>query len=274
MTRFATRRWRNGLIAAGLTGLLLLAWHLNELALPDSRFLTGWVLVGLIALLALFNLRKALPMLPVGDANAWLQVHLYLGAVAGVAFLLHVGAGWPQGGLDLWLAWLFAGIWVSGLVGLALTRLLPQRAPPAGQREIFERIPRQRARLAREVDDIVMASARNNRSTSIVDYHTRTLHPFFAGPRHSLAHLTGSRRHLRALLRGIQTLHRYADESDRETLDALWQRVREKDGLDQQYARQLALKLWLFVHIPLTWALLPVIAVHAVLAYAFGAGPR
>lgn len=274
MTRFVRRRWRNGLITVGLLGLLVLAWRLQEMALADSHFLTGWVLVALIAVLTLLNLRKGVPMLPLGTAADWLQLHIYLGILSGAAFLLHLGPRWPQGGLDIWLAVLFTGVWLSGLIGLVLSRLLPHRAGPGGPKEIFERIPARRARLAREVKVHVLAAAMRNQSATITDLYERSLHRFFGAPRNRLHHLTGSRVHLRSLQRQMQALHRYADEADRATLDALWAQVQEKDRLDRQYALQGTLKLWLFVHIPLTWAMLPVAALHGVLAYAFGAGAR
>jgi len=46
-------------------------------------------------------------------------------------------------------------------------------------------------------------------------------------------------------------------------------RVIAKNNLDYQHALQMVLKGWLFVHIPLTYSLIVVAAVHGVLAYAF-----
>ena len=48
--------------------------------------------------------------------------------------------------------------------------------------------------------------------------------------------------------------------------------VREKDGLDYHHAHQLLLKIWLFVHIPLTYSLLLFILVHVVVVFAFFGG--
>ena len=45
--------------------------------------------------------------------------------------------------------------------------------------------------------------------------------------------------------------------------------VRAKDNLDFQRAVQGMLKGWLFVHIPLTYALLLFAAVHGLLAWRF-----
>jgi hypothetical protein len=44
--------------------------------------------------------------------------------------------------------------------------------------------------------------------------------------------------------------------------------------LDYHRALQLALKLWLFVHIPLTYGLLIFTALHIVLVFGFSGGAR
>ena len=50
--------------------------------------------------------------------------------------------------------------------------------------------------------------------------------------------------------------------------------VRQKDGLDYHYSLQLILKLWLFVHIPLTYSLLLWTLAHIVLVFAYSGGAR
>ena len=48
--------------------------------------------------------------------------------------------------------------------------------------------------------------------------------------------------------------------------------VRKKDDLDYHTAMQGRLKMWLFVHIAMTWSLLIFSVVHGVLAHAYGGG--
>ena len=48
--------------------------------------------------------------------------------------------------------------------------------------------------------------------------------------------------------------------------------IRGKDDLDHQDALQGTLKYWLFIHIPLTYSLLILSLVHALLASAYSAG--
>ena len=67
-------------------------------------------------------------------------------------------------------------------------------------------------------------------------------------------------------------LRRFTNEAERAALDKLAALVRQKDGLDYHRALQLTLKLWLFVHIPLTYGLLVFTVLHIVLVFGFSGG--
>ena len=62
---------------------------------------------------------------------------------------------------------------------------------------------------------------------------------------------------------------RYLDEAESEYLAKIEDLVAQKDGLDYQYAHQSLLKYWLFVHVPLTYALLVLALLHLILVHAF-----
>jgi hypothetical protein len=98
------------------------------------------------------------------------------------------------------------------------------------------------------------------------------LQPYFHGPRNFYAHVVGSNEALIRMCREIGSLRRYLDNQGREFLNEIEWRVVAKDNLDHQYALQWLLKGWLLVHIPLTYSLILVAVVHAVLAYAFSGG--
>ncbi len=54
---------------------------------------------------------------------------------------------------------------------------------------------------------------------------------------------------------------------ERGILAQIVERIRAKDDLDFQQARQGVLKGWLFVHIPLTYSMLLAGMVHGILAW-------
>ena len=63
---------------------------------PDG-FFSVWVLLGLIVFLAIYNVRKTLPFLPLGSSAAWLQVHIYCGFLTFLLFAIHVRFSVPNG---------------------------------------------------------------------------------------------------------------------------------------------------------------------------------
>jgi hypothetical protein len=70
----------------------------------------------------------------------------------------------------------------------------------------------------------------------------------------------------------MQDLRRYLSDDEQTGCERLFTLVRRKDDLDFHDARQKTLKLWLFVHIGLTYALILLATLHAVLAHAFHGG--
>lgn len=274
MRSLATRRLLNAALAVAAAGMIAGAVHLQDLALRDTSFLTGWLLVGFFLVLAAYNGRKKLPFLPLLSSATWLQLHVWLGVVTVVVFFLHAGVGLPDGGIDTVLWTLVMALLVTGLIGIALSRLVPRMLTEHGERVIFERIPRYRAQLAREAEELATNAVQEIESVTLATFYAHRLRPFFARPRHLLRHLCGSRAPIRRLCRELRGLERYVPADGRTTLDELEARMLAKDNLDYHYAWQGLLKVWLFAHIPLTWAAMLVVVFHVIVAYAFaGATP-
>ena len=74
------------------------------------------------------------------------------------------------------------------------------------------------------------------------------------------------------ILGELSAIERYLDEPGKARLLKMRDLVEAKSNLDFHYANGGLLRLWLFVHVPATYALLVAIAVHVVLEYAFAAG--
>ena len=73
-------------------------------------------------------------------------------------------------------------------------------------------------------------------------------------------------------MREMQDLRRYLCDAEQVGCERLVALVRRKDDLDFHDARQKTLKLCLFAHIGLTYALLLLAILHGVLAHAFRGG--
>ena len=86
------------------------------------------------------------------------------------------------------------------------------------------------------------------------------------------AHLIGSQRPLNRLTDEIDSLSRYVDQPSQEKLAAIKNMVVEKDRLDFARVYLGLTRGWLFVHVPVTYALMVLMVVHVLVVYAFSSG--
>jgi hypothetical protein len=272
MKPLVARRWVALAWLAAASVLLVLGHRLYALGLQGPAFVTGWILAGLMLFLLLFNLRKKLPFLPLGAASDWTQAHIYLGLLSLVVFSLHSGLRLPSGMLESILALTYVVLALSGVVGVVVERRLPARLAGRGEPVIFERIPRLRVRLQERVEQLAEAALVTTGSATIADFYRRRLLVFFSGPRHLWLHLLNSGRPAQMLRRDIAAVQRYMSEDERTVMSDIEELALAKNELDFQHAGYVLLKGWLFVHIPLSYGILPLVLLHVVLVHAFGAG--
>ena len=272
MTRFRRQLFFGLFAFITATVAALWAHHRWHHALPDYAFLTGWILFVAMFVLTFFNARKKLPFLPLGRAETWLQIHIYLGFFTVVLFLIHLNFRVPHGWFEISLAWLFGLVSASGVVGLLFSRTLPKRLATRGGEAIYEKIPALRHALKTEAENLALGP--EAKSPFIAEFYTQRLAPFFARPQSVWPHLLESRRTLNALSAELDDLRRFGNDAEREKIAKLAALVRQKDGLDYHRALQLTLKLWLFVHIPLTYGLMIFTLLHIILVFGFSGGAR
>ncbi|MFT5442602.1 MAG: hypothetical protein ACI8W3_001646 [Myxococcota bacterium] len=269
MNDFAKRRLVNtsGLIA--VTALSWLALTVLDASIRATPFWSGWTLFAVIVSLAGFNARKKLPFIPLGKASSWMQFHLYAGIFSIFVYLAHAGPKLPSGTLEASLCLLFVSIALSGVVGAVVSRVVPVGLTTRGEPVLFERIASLRMVLHEEVEALVVEAAREHQTTTISDFYKENLDGFFRGPQNLVFHLMGWSKPIRELEREFDAMDRYLNEREREVVLLIRERTRLKDDLDYQWARQLLLKGWLFVHIPLTFSLLILVVLHIVVVYGF-----
>ena len=150
----------------GLAVFLILAAEIVCLHLAYARqmprlsYLTGWALLGVILLLALYNGRKKLPFLPLLSSEEWLQFHIYAGLLTGVLFAVHLNYKIPSGWFQGVLAWLYLLVMASGLFGLFISRAIPKRLTTRGGEVLFERIPSLRRQLQEQAEQLALSPRR------------------------------------------------------------------------------------------------------------------
>jgi hypothetical protein len=251
---------------------LALIWAIvciQERSLKSSAFTTGYLLLAAIVFLALYNLRKKLPVLPLGSATAWLRWHLYVGIATAGLFAMHAGLSWPTGWLEGTIAAIYLLTFTSGVYGLYLSRSIPPQLSRVGSEVIYEQIPTLRRQIALQANRTVLEGVAGSGATTLADFYAERLYDFLQRPRGWTYLLRPTSSLRRALMREMQDMRRYFSQQEQPACERLFALLRRKDAIDFHEARQKVLKLWLFAHIALSYALLVVAVVHALLAHAF-----
>src|SRR4051812_12856019 len=91
MVNFMHRRIRNIGLTAMAMGAIWLWTRTQEHNLGSPTFSTGYLLLATVLFLALYNTRKKVPFLPLGNSATWLQCHIYAGIGSVGLFALHAG---------------------------------------------------------------------------------------------------------------------------------------------------------------------------------------
>ena len=241
---------------------------------PGLPYLSGWVLFAVILALTFYNARKKISFLPLLSSEAWLQFHIYAALLTAVLFAVHISYKIPTGWFEETLAGLYALVMLSGFFGLFASRAIPRRLTTRGGEVLFERIPGIRRQLQERAEVLALKSVGETKSSTVADFYVRELKTFFDGSRNVVPHWFEIRAPMNLILTKITDLNRYLNEAERATMNEISTLVRQKDGLDYHYSLQLVLKLWLFVHIPLTYSLLLWTLAHIVLVFAYSGGAR
>jgi hypothetical protein len=253
----------------------------------------GIVGFALMLFAGLLGARKRFPVWRVGRAQTWMRGHLWFGLVALPIIFFHAGFH-MRGTLTFMLMILFFVVVGSGIFGVALQVYIPRRMTVEVPMEtIYEQIGHVRAQLREEAEQLATAAcgsldgsgplstAPNAGTTAsamevgtevseeargqLREFYLRRLRPFLDAPAHSQSPLadgpqsSGIFEELR--LRMPREFH--------ESLKDLENICEEERQLTHQERLHRWLHVWLLVHVPLSYALLALAAVHAVMALRF-----
>lgn len=270
------------LIAAISGGLFWLVWIYGN-GLRDPRYLDGWVLAGGMGLQLYFHIGIKTASLSPKSAARWRKIHIFVGYLLIAAFMSHSDFSLPDTGFE-WALWAgFVLVTLSGLFGAYLAwSLRTKRKIDEGVS--YDRIPALRAELARDVHAAVVETDPAGSQIAlpglpglphdgwITDLYTTHLRDFFQSQHNFTAHLIGSQRPLKRLTDEIDNLSRYVDQQSQEKLAAIKNLAVEKDRLDFARVYLGLSKAWLFVHVPVTYALIVSTVLHVLVVYAFSSG--
>jgi hypothetical protein len=255
-----------------ISGLVLLSaltwfgWQMLHAALRPDAIYSGLLLLLIVLGLASFNARKKLPFLPLFRAATWLQIHIYAGWFCFLVFLLHVRFQMPAGFMNGTLAVIFLLVVLSGIFGIYISRQLPPRMASSGEALIYERMPAYRLHLQRSVEELVRRAESETESSTLADFYVQRLRGFFVRVPGAAYALVSAERRLHGLLAEMHALDRYLNAEEKNIASDIRDWIETKQNLDFQYAAQRLLKLWLFVHIPLTYSLILLGVAHGIVA--------
>jgi hypothetical protein len=248
----------------------------------------------------LLGARKKVPIWRLGRTQAWMRGHLWLGFLSFPLIFLHSGFRFGTG-LTRGLMWLFLLVFISGIFGAVLQHFMPrletQRVP---LETIYEQIGRVRSQLLTEaqaiIDDASAALAGSvshateeqraesasagtkggltvatglqvdeSASTELQEFFRREMEPYIAqGGSRGMA--LADRNNSRGMFQQLRVL---LPPKLHSSVDDLENICEEKRELDQQTVYHRVLHTWLLVHIPASYAILLLGAVHAVMALRY-----
>jgi hypothetical protein len=278
--RYVTSRTVQGVLIVAISGgLFWLVWVYGN-GLRDPRYLDGWLLTGGMSVQLSLHIAIKTASLSPKSAARWRKVHIFVGYLLVGAFISHSNFSLPDTGFE-WALWVgFLLVTLSGIFGTYLAWSL-QAKHVMEEGVGYDRIPARRAELARNVRAAVakidpVAAATDlpvpPHDAWIMDLYTTHLRDFFQGQRNFSAHLIGSQRPLKRLTDEIDNLSRYVDQGGQEKLAAIRNLVVEKDRLDFTRVYLWLTKAWLFVHVPVTYALAVLVVLHVIVVYSFSSG--
>ncbi len=290
------RKWIRVTVFATVVASILYAIYASHA--PDGPRGGSWPGLGFgiaaflcIAFAALLGARKRRPHYRLGRAATWMRGHVWVGALSLPFVLFH--AGFSSGGtLTTVLLWVFLVVYVTGIVGLALQQFLPRvMTQSLSQETVFEQIDHVREQLLAEAEQVAKgeggavarakgagrvqgrvvesraaAAEESPGRNTLVIFLDRQMRPYFAkdGVRRSRFSDPGARAAL------FEELRRAVDPALHPAAHDLEALCAQREQLEMQRRLHLWLHGWLLVHVPLSYAMTLLAAVHAVMSLYYG----
>lgn len=300
-------RWLKFTLALTAGSIAVYAWH-DPIGGPDGGTWVGYGLGGLaaaiIVLLLWYGVRKRRFSSNTGSVRGWLSAHVYLGVGLVVIATLHTGFefGWN---IHTVAFGLMIAVVLSGLYGVYAYRRYPSQMTanrtgigPQAMLEEIGSLERQAVELADRIDDsthqVVLRSLRNTSVGGGVIAQLRGGRPKKAEREEQKAEtfLEEKNRTLVAnldeikqreadrIMRAESTMRFVAGQLAeaqpgqqvariRELMDVLRRRRQIVRRLNQDIQHRALLQIWLYLHVPLSIALLAALSAHIVAVFTY-----
>lgn len=253
----------------------------------------GAVGLTLMIFAGLLGAREKVPAWRVGRMQVWMRAHLWLGLLSFPVILFHAAFSFGHG-LTWWLMVIFTVVTASGILGAVLQQYLPRMMTRQVPLETtFEQIADVRQQLLNEGEELVAAACAPPKPAPIAKTEAAAggvataVAPVliaaneFAPPLQScweetirvyLEHSINVRQgrvNNRKALQALRQLRTLLPPAMHDTVAALEDICSEARQLHRQTILHYAMHGWLLVHVPLSYALLALSVVHAVMALRY-----
>lgn len=252
----------------------------------------GIVAAALMLIAGLLGARRKVPGWRVGRMQLWMRAHLWLGFLTVPFVLFHGGFSLGHATLTRMLMGLTIAVTLSGIFGAILQQTLPRYMTRQLPWEtIYEQIDHVREQLKEECEHLLAAAAKTAApqaaaavagnaggsappvalaaevdTTTVIlrSVYELEIAPLLAG-RFTIDMLP-DRVTARAAFQHVRMVCPPALHDTVTALEEIWEEARE---LSRQKKLHTLMHGWLLVHVPLSYALLLLVAVHAVEALRY-----
>ncbi len=232
-----------------------------------ANFVLVYGILGIVSIifLTLYIVRKNTYRYRHGSMQSWLQAHIYIGIISFVLIVMHSGFDFT-GVFSISLLTLFFLVIVSGIIGFLIYNDVPRSLTKYG-RDVKpeEEIVNRMENYLKEADNLVSNTSDEFRKL----YQTR-IRPFFRSKRTKWKYLFIEEREL--INKRKNMMERYKNilsGKDYYDLNILSSILVEKEKLAFMWTKIKVLKVWLNIHMPLTFAMLAMVLIHILTTFYF-----
>jgi hypothetical protein len=214
---------------------------------------------------ALWGIRRRTMSFAPGRSQAWVQFHVYGGTIFLILVLMHTGFRLPTGTLAWWLFACALWVFLTGIGGVFLQKTIPRILTSGLSMEVHsERIPELIEELRQRSETLVAGC-----TDSIQDFYRQKLAPAFAGPRPKWIYFLDITGGIHSSLKQFDYLKRFLSVEEKDKLNVLQSYYKAKLEIDAHFTLQRILRVWLYLHVPVSIVLLLLVGLHLFSVFYF-----
>ncbi len=225
-------------------------------SVPGMTF--GIIAFLLMLFLMAYKIRKHLYHYKLGPTSSWLSAHIYLGVLAAIFALMHVGAS-PGGTFGTFLYVALLLVTASGVVGALIFKAIPISLA----KESREMIPKDHIeQMLKKLLDEADKDAKGMSKEFQALYRAK-LRPMLTHKRVTWEYLFTEERQLtRKRQAQMEEMRREVPDGEKFHFSLLTSLLMEKERLAFRVAKMESLDKWLALHMPLSGITLTAVFIH------------